>query len=63
MLAIAAVKRFPRWSVPNAGLPLAVFSVYGSFELLSGLRRAPVTQRDPWFVRQIAFQGQLWTGL
>jgi len=60
---VAAVNRFPRRSLPNIGLPLAVLSVYGFSELLPGLRRALMTRRDPWFVRQIAYQGQLWIGL
>ena len=57
------IKRFPRWFLPNIGLPLAVFSVYGFFELLTGLRRSLVARTDPWVVRQIAYQGQLWIGL
>jgi hypothetical protein len=59
LFVIGVIKGLPRWFLPNTRLPLAVFSVYGFFELLSGVRRALVLRRDPWVVRQIAYQGQL----
>lgn len=57
------LRGLPRWFLPYLGVALALFSVYGFFELLEGLPRALVHFSDPWFWRQVAYQGSLWLGL
>jgi len=56
-------KGIQRWVLPYVGVVLSLFSVYAFFELVSGLFSVLVDRRDPWFLRQVVYQGMLWIGL
>jgi hypothetical protein len=57
------IKGMPRWVLPYTGIILSIPSVYAFFELISGLHSVLVDRRDPWFLRQVVYQGLLWIGL
>ena len=56
-------KGMQRWVLPYVGVVLSLFSVYVFSELIFGLSLVLVDHRDPWFLRQVAYQGKLWIGL
>jgi len=63
-LGIAGViKSLPRWALPYLGLVLSILSVYVFGRALSGLYYVFVSQGDPWFARQVVYQGQCWVGM
>jgi len=57
------LKGVQRWVLPYVGVFLSLFSVYAFSELLFGLFAVLVGRRDPWFLRQVVYQGKLWIGL
>lgn len=56
-------KGMQRWVLPYVGVVLSLVSVYGFFELVSGQFFVLVDRSDPWFLRQVVYQGTLWIGL
>jgi len=56
-------KGMQRWVLPYVGVVLSLFSVYVFSDLLFGLFSVLVDRRDPWFLRQVVYQGKLWIGL
>lgn len=60
---IGLAKGLPRWSWPYLGIVLAAVSVYALRGPMSGLYHTFVSRSDPWFVRQVAYQGQCWGGM
>jgi len=63
LFVIGTVKGFPRWFLPYLGIPLALFSVYIFFDLISTWYKVPGPHTTHWMLSQIAYQGQLWIGL
>jgi len=57
------IKGMPRWVLPYVGIILSILSVFVFFELVSGLHSVLVDRRDPWFLRQVVYQGLLWIGM
>jgi len=56
-------KGMQRWVLPYVGVILSLFSVYVFSELMFGLFSVLFDHRDPWFLRQVVYQGKLWIGL
>lgn len=63
LFVIGTVKGFPRWFLPYLGIPMALFSVYIFFDLISTWYKVPGPHTTHWMLSQIAFQGKLWIGL
>jgi hypothetical protein len=59
LLVLGLIKGVPRWFLPYLGLPLALLSVYGAFDLVHDLPRTLLTPERPWIVRQTVYQGPL----
>ena len=57
------IKGLPRWALPYLGFVLSVLSVYVFGRALSGLYYVFVSPSDPWFARQVVYQGQCWVGM